>query len=231
MEKKHGIKEHKQHGESGSADSTKEAEAEMEEIQKVLSDYDLNDIYNVDETGYWHRMQPDRRLCTEQLEGITKEKARITIALTCNGTGTDKLPPWVIGKSKNPCCFKHINKHALGIVYRNNKTSWMKTDIMIEFLTWFDRQLRGWKVVLLMDNFSAHECGVCDVGEEFGLENTRVIFLPANTTSKWQPLDQGIISAWKAHTHRHYIRYLVKSIEKLPVSQEIPKISLLQDIQ
>lgn len=66
--------------------------------------------------------------------------------------------------------------------------------------------MQGCKVVLLLDNFSAHECSVRDVEGELGLANTQVIFLPANTTSKWQPMDQGIISAWKAHTRRHYIR-------------------------
>lgn len=187
----------------------------------------------MDESGYWFRMQPDRRLCTEQLEGIKKDKSRVTIVLTCNGTGTDKLPPWIIGIPKNPRCFKNINIHAMGMVYRNNRTAWMKTEIMIEFLLWFDRRMAGRKVVLLMDNFSAHECGVREIGGETGLKNTRIVFLPANTTTKWQPLDQGIISAWKAHTRRHHVRYLVKKLENLPATEDskLPKITLLQAIR
>lgn len=64
----------------------------MEEIRLILSQYHLQDTYNMDETGYYFGMQPDRSLATEQLEGIKKDKRRITVALTSNGTGTDRMP-------------------------------------------------------------------------------------------------------------------------------------------
>lgn len=38
-----------------------------------------------------------------------KDKDRITLALTCNADGSEKFEPWIIGKSKNPCCLKGIN--------------------------------------------------------------------------------------------------------------------------
>lgn len=205
----------------------------MEEIRRILREFDLEDTYNFDETGYYYRMQPDRRLCTEQLEGIKKDKLRITVGLTCNGTGTHKLQPWVIGTAKTPHSFRYINKSALGVVYRHNKTAWMRSDIMIEYLHWFDRRMKGRKVALLLDNFSAHELGVKRIGGVTALRNTLIIWLPANTTSKWQPLDQGIINAWKAHTRRHFVRYLVREVEKAPpgVDFELPKINILQAIR
>lgn len=205
----------------------------MTEVQRILQDYSLEDVYNFDETDYYYRMQPDRRLCTEQLEGVKKDKLRITVALTCNGTGSHKLPLWVIGTAENPRCFKNINRDALGVIYHYNKTAWMRSDIMVKYLHWFDHRMRGRKVVLLMDNFSAHESGVQIIGGVTALMNTRIIWLPANTTSKWQPLDQGIINAWKAHTRRHFVRYLLRIVEKDPINTqvELPKVNILQAIR
>ena len=48
---------------------------------------------------------------------------------------------------------------------------------------------RDRKVLLLMDNFSAHYSGAQFCGGETGLSNIRVEWLPPNTTSHWQPLD------------------------------------------
>lgn len=230
FKKHHKIKEHKQHGESGSSEC-EIGQQQMDTIREILREYDLDDTYNFDETGYYYRMQPDRRLCTEQLEGTKKDKLRITVGLTCNGTGSHKLQPWVIGTAENPRCFKYINRSAMGVIYRYNTTAWMRAKIMIEYLHWFDRKMRGRKVVLLLDNFSAHELGVKEIGGTTALKNTLIVWLPPNTTSKWQPLDQGIISAWKAHTRRHFVRYLVRKVEKLPEGADLPVINILQAIQ
>lgn len=207
-----------------------QGEQEMQKIRKTLATYDLDDIYNMDETGYYFALQPDRGLSTEQLDGKRKDKQRITVALTCNGTGSDRLPPWIIGTAENPRCFKNINRATLGCHYRHNHTAWMKFGIMIEFLLWFDRKMQGRKIVLGLDNFSVHEKGVREVGGDLGLQNTRIIWLPANTTSKFQPMDQGIIRTWKAYTRRHFIRYLVEKIDKLEPNQKLPVPNILQAI-
>lgn len=48
-----------------------------------------------------------------------------------------------------------------------------------------------------MDNFSAHEAAFEAI--ESQLQNTLIIWLPPNSTTRYQPLDQGIIRTWKAH--------------------------------
>ena len=71
--------------------------------------------------------------------------------------------------------------------------------IMEEYLRWLDNKMRveGRKVLLLLDNFSGHELSVQLVSGLEGLDNVRIEWLPANTTSHWQPLDQGIITGFK----------------------------------
>lgn len=68
---------------------------------------------------------------------------------------------------------------------------------------------KGEKVVLLIDNFSAHESGLKFVNADDSQKDVRVIFLPVNVTSVCLPLDQGIIRSLKAH-YRHYsVQYIV----------------------
>lgn len=63
------------------------------------------------------------------------------------------------------------------------------------------------KIVLFIDNCTAHTVVPL-------LSNVKVIFLPANTTSKLQPLDQGIIHSFKRHYRREVVLYTLGCIEK-----------------
>src|SRR5271170_4103109 len=117
--------------------------------------------------------------------------AMLAALFTVSATGR-KEEVWCIGKSKNPRCFKGINRELLRVKYRYNKTKWMTGLIMEEYLRWLDNKMRGQgrKVLLLLDNFTGHELGVKLVGGKEGRDNVRIEWLPPNTTSRWQPLDQ-----------------------------------------
>ena len=68
-----------------------------------------------------------------------------------------------------------------------------------EYLRWLNNKcrLQGRKVLLLMDNFSGHKLAVQLVDGLEGLSNVQIAWLPPNTTSHWQPMDQGIIASFK----------------------------------
>jgi len=53
---RHGIKKHRKFGESGSVDMTTVASA-LPGICQVLDAYEWRDIYNMDESGLFYRMQ------------------------------------------------------------------------------------------------------------------------------------------------------------------------------
>lgn len=70
------------------------------------------------------------------------------------------------------------------------------------FAVWirdFDIEMRRRekKVLLILDNFSGHK-PTADVAFP-PLENTELLYLPPNTTSRLQPLDAGIIKDFKTH--------------------------------
>lgn len=88
----------------------------------------------------------------------------------------------------------------------------MTGEIFKEWLMWFDKKMAGRKVVLLLDNFSAHETAFRDIGPH--LQNTLVIWLPCNSTTRYQPLDQGIIRTWKAYWRRQWVLFMMDQFDK-----------------
>jgi hypothetical protein len=209
------IKSRKRHGELGSAEEI-DCEEEMEKIIEELKHYLLERQYNADETGLYWKATPDRSLSTKEMPGKKLKKDRVSVMITCNASGTKKLKPWFIGKAKKPYAFRArgINVDAFHMVWRSNKKAWMNTSIMIEYLRWFDSQMTQ-DVVLLLDNFKAHNAAVefLNSGKTEPLRYTKARFFPPNVTSKHQPCDQGIISAWKAHYKRQWLRYMCEEAE------------------
>ena len=64
-------------------------------------------------------------MATHKISGKKRNKFQITIFFACNATGTEKLPPFFIGKSAKPRCFQKKSGQELGFYYRNNKKAWM----------------------------------------------------------------------------------------------------------
>lgn len=214
FQSRRNIRWHEQHGEAG--DVPKQAEQEMVMIRQALSTYSPKDQFNCDETALLWKQTPIRSLSTRQLPGRKKEKARISALFCCNADGSEKLEPWFIGTARHPHAFRAagINIQNLNLVWRSNQKAWMTSCIFMEFLYWFDRRMAGRKVALLMDNFSAHQTAVREiVSGQHPLQNTLIIWLPANSTSRYQPLDQGIINCWKTHWKQHWVRYILHEFE------------------
>lgn len=122
------LKEHRMHGEAGSA-SVNDVEAAIRRIQNLTDPYPLCDIYNFDETGLFYRMPPDRGLAREQTSGVKGDKIRLSYGLTCNADGSVKPEALVIGKFRRPRAFQKKEGRALGFNYFWNKKAWMTSSI------------------------------------------------------------------------------------------------------
>ncbi|CAG5006804.1 unnamed protein product [Parnassius apollo] len=113
----------------------------------------------------------------------------------------------VIGKAKKPRCFKNVK--TLLVDYEANKKAWMTSEIFEKVLRKWDSQLRGnkKKIILFIDN--------CPTRPQIqNLTNIKLAFLPPNTTSIIQPIDQGIIKTLKGHYRKLLVEKMVKDIEK-----------------
>ena len=130
----------------------------------------------------------------------------------------EKLPMFVIGKSKKPRCFKHIR--SLPCCYRGQNKSWMNSELFEEWVREQDKNFEkeGRKVALIIDNCPAHP----------SIENLKSIhlyFLPPNTTSALQPMDQGVIQSLKAKYHTRVIKKIIAAIDQ---GKQATPISILE---
>lgn len=177
-------------------------------MKQIIAKYNPRDVFNMDGTGLYYRMLPDRTLTMASAsKGTKKAKIRISFALTANATGTEKLTPLVIGHSKKPCCIKHFNP-SMHANYYANKKAWMTAVIFSDWLKDFDRErgLQNRKILLLLDNATSHIVPTDESGEPF--QTSQFTSYPPTTTSHLQPMDAGIIKMFKAHYRRYQIQHM-----------------------
>ena len=134
-----------------------------------------------------------------------------------NAAGESEVKPIVIWKSENPRCFKNVNKKRLPVQYFSQSNAWISGEIMDVILKKLNRH-NGRSVLLLMDNAGCHPPELKD-----SYSNIKVIFLPANTTSRLQPLDLDIIKNFKVHYRKLLLRYVVAKIDECTVASEVTK--------
>jgi hypothetical protein len=107
-------------------------DAERKRIREVLAPFAKKNRWNFDESGLFAFAPPDRGLATKQMNGKKRSKFRLTVAFACNADGSEKMPIFFIGKSKQPRCFRRLSPSDQGFYYRNNKTAWMTSELFEE---------------------------------------------------------------------------------------------------
>lgn len=210
--KRHHVRSIALVGAAASADRSGTV-AEMDALRQVLRGVEPRLIYNMDETGLFYRCLPYRSYVTARERRTARgskamrAKDRVTAVLCVNADGSHKLPIAVIGKAARPLCFRPPAAPC-PVPYFSQTNAWMDGPTMAAwFRTVFVAEVRRVTtepVYLIMDNAPSH-----GVLREDGVT---VLCLPPNTTSIYQPLDMGIISAVK---RRYKSRLLRKVLQEL----------------
>lgn len=149
-----------------------------------------------------------------------KRKDRLTLLLICNMSGTDKQRPVIIHKVRKPHCFKRdhgITPKDLPVDYYSSRSGFINHRIFQEILSKWNRKLvrQNRKVLLMVDNASSHTLA------EYS--NINMQYLMPRTTSKLQPLDQGIIYAVKTHYKASLARKYLMGIEAGKTPEQLVK--------
>jgi hypothetical protein len=161
--------------------------------RNLIESYKKEDIYNCDETGLFFKAFDKKSyvLPNEDKKSGKYSKERKTVLLCCNAVG-DKLSPFVIGKAVNPRCLKGINIKNLKMEYQNNSKAWMNCNLFCKWMNNLNNTMKSANrnILLILDNAPVHS-------RDKAFSNVKLLFLPRNTTSISQPLDQGIIRSFK----------------------------------
>ena len=119
----------------------------------------------------------------EKCSGGKHSKVQLTGMATASAAG-EKLPIFVIGKSAKPRCFKNVK--SLPCRYQLQVKSWMNSFLFDEWMKELDKNFEKGNRIFVVDNCPGHP-----ITE--GLTAMELVFLPPNTTSKTQPMDQDVI--------------------------------------
>ncbi len=103
----------------------------------------------------------------------------------------------------------------------------MTTRLMEDWLQWLDRRMRLARrhILLFLDNAPSHP--------KVQLKNVKIQFLPANTTSVSQPMDQGIIQTMKLKYRKRQLQHVSAELDRtlsLTGPQILRGINILQAI-
>lgn len=206
-------------GEAASAD-TEAAKLFVPILKKIIEEgeYDDHQIFNADETGLFWKKMPKRTYVAKtekKAPGFKVAKDRISLLFCSNKSGDLMTKPLAIHKSLNPRAFKNLDRAKFPVFWRANKKAWMTA---VLFREWFDDMFvpeveaylktknLSFKVLLLVDNATCHPDDIIH-------PNVKVVFLPANTTSLIQPMDQGIIATFKAVQLRLTFEWLLNELD------------------
>ena len=156
----------------------------------------------------------------EKCSGGKHSKVQLTGMAAASAAG-EKLPIFVIGKSAKLRRFQIVK--SLPCRYRSQVKSWMNSFLFDEWVKELDKKFEkeNHKVILMVDNSPAHT-----VIE--GLKAVELVFLPPNTTSKTQPMDQGVIRSLKAKYRKKIIQRLIRAVN---MKKTFPKTSILDAMQ
>ncbi|GFW10769.1 tigger transposable element-derived protein 1 [Trichonephila clavipes] len=156
----------------------------------------LSSVFNADETGlYWKKLPNCTYIAKDEktASGHKASKDRVTLLLFSNASGDRMLKPLLINKSLRPRALKGKYLKQLPVHWMANPKAWRTTAIFTEWFNncfvpeveaYMKEKSMDFKVLLIVDNAASHP--------ELEHLNVQLVFLPPNTTSLIQALDQGI---------------------------------------
>ena len=240
FKKRFSLHNVKLQGETASAD---EAAAKVfpKELAKIIEEhgYTADQVFNADETGLCWKKMPKRTYIAKSektARGFKAAKDRITLLFCSNASGDFMTKPLFIHRSLNPRALKSLYKTKLPVHWRSNKKAWITASLFKDwFLNCFVSEVEkymlrknlNFKVLLLLDNATGHP-------RELSHPNVKVVFLPPNTTSLIQPLDQGVISTFKAYYIRRTFKKKLDEMDSdssLTVSQVWKNFTILDCVK
>jgi len=150
----------------------------------------------------------------KSVPGFKASKDQFPLLLGGKTSGTLKLNPLLVSHSETPRVMKDIQKSHLPVIWTSNRKAWVTQKFFSEWyakyfchsvLQFCNQNNLPWKALLLLANVPGHPPNLEDVQSEL---KVKIFFLPTNTTSLLQKMDQEVTAAFRAY-------YLHQSLQEM----------------
>ncbi|CAH2306756.1 tigger transposable element-derived 1-like [Pelobates cultripes] len=148
-------------------------------------------VFNVDKTGlFWKRIPSRTFISREQKRapGFKAVKDRLTLLLGGNASGDFRIKPLLVYHYQTPRAMRDISKSSLPVIWKR----------------YCRRKGLEENALLIMDNTPSHPTNLAVLPTCIPVE---VLFLPPNTMSLIQPMDQGVIATYLRRTFHQLIEH------------------------
>ncbi|CAB4429578.1 unnamed protein product [Rhizophagus irregularis] len=181
---------------------------------RTLYNFDLNSIFNMDETPVWFDMAGNITVNnkgdkTVHIRTTGNDKNHFTVVLTCSADGT-KYPPICIFKGKQLPRGEVIPK---GVICWFQDKGWMTSDLMKNYIDFLfkirmSENLSKEPAMMLYDSFRGHLEE--SVKAKFKQHNFQLAIIPGGLTSVCQPLDVSINKPFKDNLRKEWHEWMCK---------------------
>uniref|UniRef100_K7G7M9 HTH CENPB-type domain-containing protein n=1 Tax=Pelodiscus sinensis TaxID=13735 RepID=K7G7M9_PELSI len=206
-------------GEAAAAADTEAAESFPAIFETIIKEdgYLSKQVFNLDETGlYWKRTPARTYISCEEAyaPGFKAAKDHMTVML-CTNVNKDCKLKLAVYCSANPRALARYSNNRKMILWRSNAKAWVTASIFTDyFCNCLTAELKDY---CLQENLAFKILLVMNQGillfALFICQKTFVLFLPPNTTSLIQPLDQGAIAAFKVYYFRRTFARLIRETD------------------
>ncbi|XP_071108478.1 tigger transposable element-derived protein 4-like [Haliotis cracherodii] len=182
----------------------------MKMLPYLVQGYEPENVFTCGETALFYKGLPDKcyvegGVCLGTHHNVSFEEHRFTLLFCCSATG-EKLQPLVIGTNSYPFSCQSLN--SLPVTWRSQPKACMTSSIFAEWLQRLDLAMenQGRRIALFMDMAPAHLSSLV-------LKNVSLKFYMDNSSSYLQPLQQGIITAFKSHYRKRFLQAILARVE------------------
>lgn len=203
FQRDHTISFRKPHGQKRGKISENSVIRYIHQVNSLYRRYEHKFIFNMDETCYYTSYQCNQVLAEVGSEYVPggengKPKESFTAIITIS-KANDVLPAWFVAKGTTEACekaqFGDESLFADDEVLTHSKNGWCTEQTMLEYLQWLSKYNQGKNIALILDVYRAHRTeAVKNRARELNIE---LVYVPANGTSLYQPLDLRIMGILK----------------------------------
>lgn len=136
------------------------------QLKAFLSQFNLKDVFVLDEFFLYYKLPLDKKYINDDLSlganQVFQNRNGVTVLLTTNADGSEKLEPLLVGHYDNMACFegkpptKIASKYEVS--YKSNKVAWLTSMMFADWLSTLDKRLSlaNRHIVLCLDDAASH---------------------------------------------------------------------------